>query len=73
MTHLAAGFDLRFAIYMQGRIGFAQLWHTIHIGPNEIFHAYITMAAAIAQGPAGHGADMLLKLANIAAVLGPMT
>lgn len=58
---------------MQGRIGFAQLWHTIHIGSNQIFHAYITVAAAIAQGPAGHGADMLLKLANIAAVLGPMT
>ena len=58
---------------MQCRIGFAKLRNAIHIGANQIFHPYIAVAAAIAQGPAGNGTNMLLKLANIAAVLCPMT
>ena len=57
---------------MQCRIGFAKLRNAIHIGANQIFHSHIAVAAAIAQGPAGNGTNMLLKLANIAAVLGPM-
>ena len=38
MTHLAAGFDLGFAIKMKGGRGCRNVWNATHIVADEIFH-----------------------------------
>ncbi len=73
MAHRAAGAGLGLAIKVDRQIAFAgECGDLVDIIANQIDHFHIGMARAIAQRPTGYRADMLFKLIDRAAILGPM-
>jgi len=73
MAHFAARFDVGFAVEMERQVWVAgEAGDAVYIVADEVFHDGIVVALAVAQGPAGDGADMLFELIHRAAVLGPM-
>ena len=73
MSHFAAFLDVGLAIEVNSAIRLAGAsGDGVDIFADEVFHHHVRMAAAIPQGPARDGADVLLELIDGTAVLGPM-
>ena len=72
MAHFAAWFCVGLAIEVDGVSGFGDVGDAQDIIADKVLHDDVRMPAAVTQGPAGDGADVLFELADGAAVLRPM-
>ena len=63
---------LPLAVKMDRRTGRRQFRHAQHVMPDQVLHHNVAVPLAVAQWPARNSADVLLELADGAAVLGPV-
>src|SRR6185436_7287497 len=71
MAHLPPGPGFFLAIEMQ-RPAFGQAIPGMSFGADDVFHHRVGVAGGIAQGPAGHGTNMLFELRALTGLDGPM-
>ena len=73
VPHFAARFGFGFAVKVQRSVwGLGQIWKTVKVMPDQVFHPHIAVALSVPQRPTGDGANMLFELANGTAVLCPV-